>query len=59
MSGQSPIIFHEYLRGRERRPVAEALRSFDDNPYISPSLYYMQLERYLQYFPYSGCHIDH
>ena len=33
--------------------LLEALRSFDDNPYISPSLYYMQLERYLQYFPSS------
>ena len=41
---------HDYLRGREQRPLGEALRSFADNPYVSPSRYHMQLERYLQYY---------
>lgn len=44
---------HDYLRGREQRPLAEALRSFDDNPYLSASRYHMQLERYLQHYPRS------
>lgn len=44
---------HEYLRSREQRPLAEALRSFSDNPYVDPSRYYMQLEQYLQHYPLS------
>ena len=44
---------HEYLRNWEHRPLAEALRSFPDNPYVNASRYHMQLERYLQYYPLS------
>ncbi|MBA3739622.1 MAG: sulfotransferase domain-containing protein [Chloroflexi bacterium] len=44
---------HEYQRSRESRPLAEALRSFSDNPYVDPSRYHMQLERYLECFPLS------
>lgn len=44
---------HEFLRGRERRSLADALRSFSDNPYVDPSRYHMQLERYLAHYPLS------
>ena len=44
---------HEYLRNWEHRPLAEALRSFPDNPYVNASRYHMQLERYLEYYPLS------
>jgi len=39
--------------GGEARPVAEALRDLDDpaSPYVWPSLYASQLERYLRWFP--------
>jgi hypothetical protein len=39
--------------GGESRPLAAALRDFDDptSPYIWPSLYATQLRRYLQLFP--------
>lgn len=44
---------HAYHRSREERPLAEALRSLADNPYIDPSRYHMQLERYLDHYPLS------
>ena len=44
---------HEYLRGRERRPVAEALRCLMTIHTSVPVSIYMQLERYLQYYPSS------
>jgi hypothetical protein len=44
---------HEYLRGREERPLAEALRPLGGNPYVSPSRYHMQVERYLEHYPLS------
>lgn len=44
---------HAYQRSREERPIAEALRSLDANPYVDPSRYHMQLERYLEHYPLS------
>jgi sulfotransferase family protein len=44
---------HAYHRSREKRPIAEALRSLSDNPYVDPSRYHMQLERYLEHYPLS------
>jgi hypothetical protein len=44
---------HAYHRSRETRSVAEALGSLTDNPYVDPSRYHMQLERYLEHYPLS------
>lgn len=44
---------HELLRSREQRPIADALGSLSDNPYVDPSRYHMQLERYLEHYPIS------
>jgi hypothetical protein len=44
---------HEYMRNWEKRSLAEALGSFADNPYVNPSRYHMQLERYIEYYPLS------
>lgn len=42
---------HEYTRGAEHRPAAEALGDAANNRYLYRSLYYQQLRRYLGYFP--------
>lgn len=39
---------HNLSHGRERRPLAVALR--ESQGYITPSLYHAQIERYLDYF---------
>jgi sulfotransferase family protein len=41
---------HEVVDGREQRTFAEAMRDLANNRYLSRSLYFMQLEQYLQYF---------
>ena len=46
---------HEYAVGRENRKIEDALKDLDDtNSYILRSKYFMQLERYLAYFPKSN-----
>ncbi len=42
---------HQYIDGRETRPVEEALSSVESNQYISRSLYYTQLSKYLECYP--------
>lgn len=42
---------HQVDDGREQRPLPEALADLDNNPYVLRSLYGMQLEQYLPYFP--------
>jgi hypothetical protein len=42
---------HSYADGRERQSLSEALKDFDNNPYLCRSKYFMQLEQYLSYFP--------
>jgi hypothetical protein len=42
---------HARDRRRERRALRDALSSLEDNPYVDPSRYAMQLERYLACFP--------
>lgn len=44
---------HAYHRSREKRSLAEALASLSENPYVDPSRYHMQLERYLEHYPIS------
>ncbi|MDQ2943377.1 MAG: sulfotransferase domain-containing protein [Candidatus Dormibacteraeota bacterium] len=44
---------HAYHRSREKRSLADALGSLSDNPYVDPSRYDMQLERYLEHYPLS------
>jgi hypothetical protein len=44
---------HQYAVGREHRMLSEALANLEDNPYISRSMYAMQLEPYLETFPQS------
>jgi hypothetical protein len=42
---------HEVAADRENRAIEDALSQFEDNPYISRSMYYMQLEKYMEFFP--------
>lgn len=42
---------HNYLKRREDRPITEALRNLEGNPYLDCSKYYMQLELYLKVYP--------
>lgn len=44
---------HNVARGRECRPIAEALADLEANRYVCPSKYSMQLERYLPYYDWS------
>jgi hypothetical protein len=41
---------HSYSLGRENRPIEEAFRQRENNPYLLCSSYYYQLEQYLRYF---------
>ena len=41
---------HEVSENREDRTFTEAVTDFHNNRYLTRSLYYMQLEQYLQYF---------
>ncbi|MDY6937724.1 MAG: sulfotransferase domain-containing protein [Cyanobacteriota bacterium] len=45
---------HRVARGLEKRGIDEALAETRDNNYINTSLYFMQLERYLEYYPASS-----
>ncbi|MBE9040028.1 sulfotransferase [Oscillatoriales cyanobacterium LEGE 11467] len=45
---------HRVARGLEKRSIDEALADVRDNNYINTSLYFMQLERYLEYYPASS-----
>jgi hypothetical protein len=40
---------HDVARGRERRPISEAV--LENMHYLAPSRYALQIERYLQHFP--------
>jgi hypothetical protein len=42
---------HAVNRGRERRPLHDALAALEDNVYVDPSRYHLQLEQYWPYFP--------
>lgn len=42
---------HQVDGGREPRPLPDALADLDNNQYVQRSLYGMQLEQYLPYFP--------
>jgi hypothetical protein len=42
---------HMYADDWEDRPIEEALSDFEGRSYLSRSLYYMQLEQYLQHYP--------
>ena len=44
---------NNFATNREHRTFAEAMADFHDNLYLNRSLYYMQLEQYLHYFPRS------
>lgn len=41
---------HSYSLGRENRPLEQALREPENNPYLLCSSYYYQLEQYLEFF---------
>jgi hypothetical protein len=41
---------HQFSDNREHRSLAVALGSLDDNEYLYRSLYYMQLQQYLEYY---------
>jgi hypothetical protein len=43
------MYLHNVIRGRERRPIAEAV--IEDSMYIGASSYAMQIRAYLPYFP--------
>ena len=45
---------HRVARGLEKRGIDEALADVRDNNYIKTSLYFMQLERYLEYYSASS-----
>ena len=42
---------HALQRGRERRSLSEALTVLEDNLYVDPSRYHLQLEQYWPYYP--------
>ena len=42
---------HQFSEGNENRPLDEVLADLDGNPFAPRSKYYMQIERYLPYFP--------
>jgi Sulfotransferase family len=42
---------HAVQRGRERRTLGEALAVLDDNVYVDPSRYHLQLEQYWPLYP--------
>lgn len=42
---------HQYAARRENRKLSEALANSHANPYVFRSKYFMQLEKYLEYFP--------
>jgi sulfotransferase family protein len=43
-----------YAWRQEERSLPEALSGFADNPYVTRSRYFMQLEQYLEYYPPSS-----
>ena len=45
---------HWYTAGLEDRSTSEALKKLENSRYIRRSLYYLQLEQYLEYFPKSN-----
>jgi hypothetical protein len=45
---------HRYADGTEDRTLAQALKDVENNPYICPSQYYLQIEQYLQYYSSSN-----
>jgi hypothetical protein len=45
---------HSLAELREHRPIEEALADFEENEYICRSMYYMQLEQYLVFYPKSS-----
>jgi hypothetical protein len=45
---------HDVAKGEEVRQIAEALRDIEASPYVARSRYAMQLERYMDYFPWSN-----
>jgi len=49
------VSHYMHLRdgGREKRPLKEALRQFENNPYIDCSRYHLQLQQYLEHFSQS------
>jgi hypothetical protein len=42
---------HAVQRGREQRSLSDALAVLEDNLYVDPSRYYLQLEQYWPYYP--------
>jgi Sulfotransferase domain len=42
---------HAVQRGREHRSLTEALAVLEDNLYVDPSRYHLQLEQYWPYYP--------
>lgn len=44
-------FLHALQRGRERRSLSEALADLEDNLYVDPSRYHLQLEQYWPYYP--------
>ena len=42
---------HQYAAQRENRKLSEALANSNANPYVFRGKYFMQLEKYLKYFP--------
>ena len=42
---------HQYAAGREDRKLCEVLENLHENPYVFRSKYFMQLEKYSEYFP--------
>ena len=42
---------HNLSHGREIRPLSEALREPAPNNYVSSSSYYLQIERFLEFYP--------
>lgn len=42
---------NNFANNRENRTLVEAMKDFHNNLYLNRSLYFMQLEQYLNYFP--------
>jgi hypothetical protein len=48
---------HARAAGREPRPISEALGDLESR-YVKRSLYYLQIEEYLRYYPPSRIHVE-
>jgi len=48
---------HDFISGIETRSLNEIFNNTGNNPYINRSKYFMQLNQYFTYFPFSRIHL--